>query len=81
MDAWAPLETVDPDIADIIRREEERTRANLELIASENYPSLAVLQAICAWQMRSLADSIPARPERQSAEAAPPCAPSSSSPP
>jgi glycine hydroxymethyltransferase len=61
MDAWAPLETVDPDIADIIRREEERTRANLELIASENYPSLAVLQAMGTILTAKYAEGYPGR--------------------
>jgi len=45
MDFWAPLETEDPEIATLVHDEEERTRSNLELIASESYPSLAVLQA------------------------------------
>ncbi|MEO8511019.1 MAG: serine hydroxymethyltransferase [Chloroflexota bacterium] len=61
MDAWAPLETVDPDIADIIGREEERTRANLELIASENYPSLAVLQAMGTILTAKYAEGYPGR--------------------
>ena len=39
MDSWAPLETDDPEICRVVRDEEERTRSNLELIASENYPS------------------------------------------
>ena len=46
MDFWAPLETEDPEIAQVIRDEEARTQSHLELIASENYPSLAVLQAM-----------------------------------
>ena len=41
MDFWAALETEDPEIAQVVRDEEERTRSHLELIASENYPSLA----------------------------------------
>jgi glycine hydroxymethyltransferase len=45
MDFWAPLETEDPEIFRVVRDEEERTRSHLELIASESYPSLAVLQA------------------------------------
>jgi glycine hydroxymethyltransferase len=61
MDAWAPLETVDPDIADIVRREEERTRAHLELIASENYPSLAVLQAMGTILTAKYAEGYPGR--------------------
>ena len=46
MDAWEHLETVDPEIWQVVRDEEERTRSHLELIASENYPSLAVLEAM-----------------------------------
>ncbi len=36
---------VDPEIAQVIRNELERLRNKIELIASENFPSLAVLQA------------------------------------
>jgi glycine hydroxymethyltransferase len=61
MDAWQPLETVDPQIADILRREEERTRGNLELIASENYPSLAVLQAMGSILTAKYAEGYPGR--------------------
>ena len=41
-----PLDEVDPEIAEIIEREQERQRDGLELIASENYTSRAVLQAV-----------------------------------
>jgi len=37
------LERVDPEIADVIRAETERQARNLELIASENFVSEAVL--------------------------------------
>jgi len=40
------LEQQDPEVAGIIRREEERHRLGLELIASENYASAAVLEAL-----------------------------------
>lgn len=40
------LEQQDPEVAAIIRREEERHRLGLELIASENYASAAVLEAL-----------------------------------
>ncbi|KPK21850.1 MAG: serine hydroxymethyltransferase [Dehalococcoidia bacterium SM23_28_1] len=40
------LEKQDPEVAAIIRREEERHRLGLELIASENYASAAVLEAL-----------------------------------
>jgi len=40
------LEQQDPEVAGIIQREEERHRLGLELIASENYASAAVLEAL-----------------------------------
>ena len=36
----------DPAVADIIKREKDRQRLGLELIASENYTSAAVLEAM-----------------------------------
>ncbi len=61
MDLWAPLETEDPEIAQVVRDEEERTRAHLELIASENYPSLAVLQAVGSVLTGKYAEGYPGR--------------------
>ena len=61
MDFWAPLETEDPEIASLVRREEERTRSNLELIASESYPSLAVLQAVGSVLTAKYAEGYPGR--------------------
>src|SRR5437660_6734728 len=40
-----PLEEVDPEIAAAIRNETERQNSHLELIASENFTSEAVLEA------------------------------------
>ena len=40
-----PLSETDPQVAQIIRREEERQQNTLELIASENHVSVAVRQA------------------------------------
>ena len=40
-----PLSQVDPEIADLIRKETERQNSRLELIASENFTSEAVLEA------------------------------------
>jgi glycine hydroxymethyltransferase len=40
-----PLSEVDPEIAELIRREEVREAATIRLIASENYVSRAVLEA------------------------------------
>jgi glycine hydroxymethyltransferase len=41
----APLDIADPEVADAIQREYDRQRDKLELIASENYVSRAVLEA------------------------------------
>jgi glycine hydroxymethyltransferase len=40
-----PLERTDPELADIIRREVERQNTTVQLIASENFTSPAVLEA------------------------------------
>jgi len=61
MDFWAPLETEDPEIATLVHDEEERTRSNLELIASESYPSLAVLQAVGSVLTAKYAEGYPGR--------------------
>src|ERR671919_323203 len=61
MDLWAPLETEDPEIWQVVRDEEERTRSNLELIASENYPSLAVLEAMGTVLTGKYAEGYPGR--------------------
>ena len=45
-----PLAEVDPDIAAIISKEERRIAYNLEMIASENFVSEAVLEASGAWR-------------------------------
>ena len=61
MDAWEPLETADPDIWRVVKDEEARTRAHLELIASENYPSLAVLEAMGTVLTGKYAEGYPGR--------------------
>jgi glycine hydroxymethyltransferase len=61
MDPWAPLETEDPEIHRLVRAEEERTRSHLELIASESYPSLAVLQATGSILTGKYAEGYPGR--------------------
>ncbi|MCH8194641.1 MAG: serine hydroxymethyltransferase, partial [Chloroflexi bacterium] len=40
------LQDHDPDIARVLQLEEERQRQNIVLIASENYASKAVLEAL-----------------------------------
>ena len=61
MDPWAPLETEDPEIYRLVKAEEERTRSHLELIASESYPSLAVLQATGSILTGKYAEGYPGR--------------------
>ena len=61
MDFWVPLADEDPEIAQVVRDEEERTRTHLELIASENYPSLAVLQAMGSILTAKYAEGYPGR--------------------
>ena len=61
MDLWASLETQDPDIYRVIRDEEERSRSHVELIASENYPSLAVLEAMGSILTAKYAEGYPGR--------------------
>jgi glycine hydroxymethyltransferase len=61
MNFWEPLETADPEIWQVVKDEEERTRAHLELIASENYPSLAVLQAMGSILTGKYAEGYPGR--------------------
>ena len=41
----SPLEATDPEIAAIIERELERQNTTIQLIASENFTSPAVLEA------------------------------------
>jgi glycine hydroxymethyltransferase len=55
------LERSDPAVADIIRREEERQRFGLELIASENYTSAAVLEAMGSVLTNKYAEGYPGK--------------------
>lgn len=41
-----PLESSDPTVFDIIKKEKRRQKSGLELIASENFASRAVLEAL-----------------------------------
>ena len=55
------LERVDPEIADVIRAETERQARNLELIASENFVSEAVLEAAGSVLTNKYAEGYPGR--------------------
>ncbi len=51
----------DPDIFDAIRSEEERQRDELELIASENYTSAAVMEAVGSILTNKYAEGLPGK--------------------
>lgn len=56
-----PLHEVDPEIAEIVEREQERQREGLELIASENYTSRAVLEAVGSVLTNKYAEGYPGK--------------------
>jgi len=57
----APLRAVDPDIADAIRDEIRRQQSTLELIASENFVSAAVLEAMASPITNKYAEGYPGK--------------------
>src|SRR6266545_2087530 len=60
-DSMARLEQVDPEIAKAIRAETERQARNLELIASENFVSEAVLEAVGSVMTNKYAEGYPGK--------------------
>jgi len=56
-----PLKTTDPEIYEVMRRETERQRNKLNLIASENYASRAVLQAQGSIMTNKYAEGYPGK--------------------
>src|SRR5262245_61091362 len=55
------LAQIDPDIAEIIAKEERRIAYNLEMIASENFVSEAVLEAMGSVLTNKYAEGYPAK--------------------
>jgi glycine hydroxymethyltransferase len=55
------LESTDPEIAEIIRREERRQFEGIELIASENYVSAAVNEAMASVLTNKYAEGLPGK--------------------
>lgn len=55
------LETTDPDVAAIIGREERRQFEGIELIASENYTSAAVSEAMACVMTNKYAEGLPGK--------------------
>jgi glycine hydroxymethyltransferase len=56
-----PLASVDPEVFDAIRKEVERQHSGLELIASENFTSEAVLEATASVFTNKYAEGYPGR--------------------
>src|SRR5436189_781154 len=56
-----PLADVDPEISDAIRHETERQNSQLELIASENFTSEAVLEATASIFTNKYAEGYPGK--------------------
>ena len=56
-----PLKQVDPEVAAAIDREAERQETHLELIASENFVSRAVLEAAGSVLTNKYAEGYPGR--------------------
>src|SRR5437016_12515118 len=55
------LEASDPEVAAAIAQEQERQRTGIELIASENYTSAAVLEAVGSVLTNKYAEGYPGR--------------------
>src|SRR6267378_4254136 len=60
-DRLAPLSESDPKIADLIKREVARQEHGLELIASENFVSIAVLEAMGTALTNKYAEGLPGK--------------------
>src|SRR5438876_11637885 len=58
---WRSLAATDPEIADAIRNERHRQNSGLELIASENFVSRAVLEAAGSVMTNKYAEGYPGR--------------------
>jgi glycine hydroxymethyltransferase len=56
-----PLAEADPDVFDLIRKETERQNSRLELIASENFTSEAILEAAGSVLTNKYAEGYPGR--------------------
>src|SRR6478672_419077 len=61
MPIWRPLRETDPEIAEAIRNETDRQNSGLELIASENFVSRAVLEAAGSVMTNKYAEGYPGK--------------------
>ena len=57
--AMGALEQVDPEVAAMIRHEEQRQQTVLEMIPSENYASAAVMEAVGSVLTNKYAEGYP----------------------
>lgn len=53
------LDVADPEIFDLINKEKDRQRKGLEMIASENFTSKAVLQALSSCLHNKYSEGLP----------------------
>jgi glycine hydroxymethyltransferase len=58
---WAPLADVDPELWSAMLQERDRQRWRIELIASENYVSAAVMEAQGSWLTNKYAEGLPGK--------------------
>jgi glycine hydroxymethyltransferase len=58
---WAPLADVDPDLWAAMLDERDRQITRIELIASENYVSAAVMEAQGSWLTNKYAEGLPGK--------------------
>ena len=62
MSHWMdPVKEIDPDVFDLIQKEEDRQRDSIRLIASENYASKAVMQATASVFTNKYAEGYPGK--------------------
>src|SRR2546426_6286140 len=61
IDRRAPLASADPTVYALVRREVERQENGLELIASENFATVAVMEAMGTALTNKYAEGLPGR--------------------
>ena len=59
MYTWDDIHKVDPEVADLIKQEFERQNSHIELIASENWTSKAVMSAMGSVLTNKYAEGYP----------------------
>uniref|UniRef100_A0A1A9WRX2 Serine hydroxymethyltransferase n=1 Tax=Glossina brevipalpis TaxID=37001 RepID=A0A1A9WRX2_9MUSC len=57
----SPLEEIDTELLDLIKQEKERQFRGLEMIASENFPSVAVLQCLSSCLHNKYSEGLPGK--------------------